>query len=195
MGYSEQTTSPLSLPNATQLCWEDKKSSQACFQERLRRQWKGCFLLFPCPLSLQDNSAHTCLTLGAQQSVYTLLVKSLLVMQETWVRSLVWEHSLEKEMATYSSILAWRNRVAQIWTQLKRFSTHMKDKHLYLLSCCTLRKGNPSDAHMNMSIKYLKHALMGIFSFSMKPLEFTKIMKCPLNCALFVSLVARGLPG
>ena len=29
-------------------------------------------------------------------------------MQETWVRSLGWEDPLEKEMATCSSILAWR---------------------------------------------------------------------------------------
>ena len=29
-------------------------------------------------------------------------------MQETWVRSLGWEDPLEKEMATHSSILAWR---------------------------------------------------------------------------------------
>ena len=30
-------------------------------------------------------------------------------MQETWVQSLGWEDSLEKEMATHSSILAWAN--------------------------------------------------------------------------------------
>ena len=30
------------------------------------------------------------------------------LMQETWVRSLDWENPLEKEMATHSSILAWR---------------------------------------------------------------------------------------
>ena len=29
-------------------------------------------------------------------------------MQETWVRSLGWEDPLAKEVATYSSILAWR---------------------------------------------------------------------------------------
>ena len=29
-------------------------------------------------------------------------------MQETWDRSLGWADTLEKEMATYSSILAWR---------------------------------------------------------------------------------------
>ena len=28
-------------------------------------------------------------------------------MQETWIRSLGWEDSLEKEMVTHSSILAW----------------------------------------------------------------------------------------
>ena len=29
-------------------------------------------------------------------------------MQETWVQFLVWEDSLEEEMATHSSILAWK---------------------------------------------------------------------------------------
>ena len=36
------------------------------------------------------------------------LVKNLPAMQETWVRSLVREDPLEKEMATHSSILAWK---------------------------------------------------------------------------------------
>ena len=36
------------------------------------------------------------------------LVKSLPVMQETQVQSLGREDTLEKEMATHSSILAWR---------------------------------------------------------------------------------------
>ena len=36
------------------------------------------------------------------------LVKNLLVMQETWVRSLCEEDLLVKGMATYCSILAWR---------------------------------------------------------------------------------------
>ena len=35
-------------------------------------------------------------------------VKNLPAMQETWFRSLGWEDPLEKGMATYSSILAWR---------------------------------------------------------------------------------------
>ena len=37
-----------------------------------------------------------------------LTVKNLPAMQETWVRSLGQEDSLEKGMATHASILAWR---------------------------------------------------------------------------------------
>ena len=49
--------------------------------------------------------------------VYTLLfcgflvaqlVKNLLAMWETWVRSLSWEDPFKEGMATHSSILAWR---------------------------------------------------------------------------------------
>ena len=36
------------------------------------------------------------------------LAKNLPAMQETWVRLLVKEDPLEKEMASYSSIPAWR---------------------------------------------------------------------------------------
>ena len=35
-------------------------------------------------------------------------VKCLLIMQETRIQSLGWEDLLEKEMATHSSILAWK---------------------------------------------------------------------------------------
>ena len=36
------------------------------------------------------------------------MVDSLSAMWETWVRSLGWEDPLEKEVATHSSILAWK---------------------------------------------------------------------------------------
>ena len=35
------------------------------------------------------------------------VVKNPPTLQETWIWSLGWEDSLEKEMATHSSILAW----------------------------------------------------------------------------------------
>jgi len=41
-------------------------------------------------------------------SLVAQTVKNLPVMQETQVHSLGWEDPLEKEMATHSSILAWR---------------------------------------------------------------------------------------
>ena len=42
-----------------------------------------------------------------------LSVKQLPAVQETQVRSLDWEDLLEKEMATHSSILAWKI----LWTE------------------------------------------------------------------------------
>ena len=41
------------------------------------------------------------------------MVKNLPAMQETRVRFLEWEDPLEKEMATHSSILAWKTP----WTE------------------------------------------------------------------------------
>ena len=41
-------------------------------------------------------------------SLVAQTVKRLSTMWETWVRSLGWEDPLEQEMATHSSILAWK---------------------------------------------------------------------------------------
>ena len=41
-------------------------------------------------------------------SLVAQMVKNSPAMWETWVQSLGWEDPLEKEMATHSSILAWR---------------------------------------------------------------------------------------
>ena len=46
-------------------------------------------------------------------SLVAQLVKNLPAMQDTWVRFVGWEDPLEKEMATHSSILAWRIQ----WTE------------------------------------------------------------------------------
>ena len=42
------------------------------------------------------------------KSLVAQLVRNLLAMRETWVRSLGWEDPLDKGKATHSSILAWR---------------------------------------------------------------------------------------
>ena len=42
-----------------------------------------------------------------QASLVAQMVKSLSAVQETWVRSLGREDTLEKGIATHSSILAW----------------------------------------------------------------------------------------
>ena len=45
---------------------------------------------------------------GKTTSLVVQMVKNLPETWETWVPSLGWEDPLEKEMATHSSILAWR---------------------------------------------------------------------------------------
>ena len=52
------------------------------------------------------------------------MVKHLPAMQETWVQTLDWEDPLEKEIATPSSILAWKipwmeepGRLQSMWSQ------------------------------------------------------------------------------
>ena len=62
--------------------------------------------MYPCQLPALD----IILTVGyvIQASLVAQLVKSLPVMWETWGQSLGGEDPLEKEMATHSSILAWK---------------------------------------------------------------------------------------
>ena len=48
-------------------------------------------------------------SLGLRTSLVAQTVKCLSTMWETWVRSLGWEDSLEKEMATHSVLLPWKS--------------------------------------------------------------------------------------
>ena len=54
-------------------------------------------------------------------SLVTQMVKNSLAMQETWIQSLSQEDPLEKELATHSSILAWRIP----WTEESDGSLHI----------------------------------------------------------------------
>ena len=62
---------------------------------------------------------YLCLVLSSliseclQASLVAQKVDNLPAMQEIWVQSLGWEDPLEKEMATHSSILAWKI----LWTE------------------------------------------------------------------------------
>ena len=72
-------------------------------------------------------------------------------MRETWVQSLGWEDALEKEMATHSSILAWRiswlgepgrlpstglQRIGHNWVTSLSLSFHFNFFYIYLLFFC-----------------------------------------------------------
>ena len=59
---------------------------------------------FPVSIHLRLVLYH----LVFRASLVAHMVKNPPVMQEAWVQSLGWEDSLEKRMANYSNILAWR---------------------------------------------------------------------------------------
>ena len=76
------------------------------------KQWKQReFIFWGAPKSLQMVTAAMKLkdTYSLEWgSLVAQRLKRLPAMQETWVRSLGREDPLEKEMATHSSVLAWR---------------------------------------------------------------------------------------
>jgi len=59
-------------------------------------------------VSFQIRAFFIYMPTSAVASLVAERLKRLPAMRETWVRSLGQEDSLEKEMATHSSILAWR---------------------------------------------------------------------------------------
>ena len=64
--------------------------------------------LLPCPGLFLQGTWLLLLAYGIGTSQVAQMVKCLPTMWETRVQSLGWGELLEKEMATYSSILAWR---------------------------------------------------------------------------------------
>ena len=56
------------------------------------------------------------------------MLKNLPAMQETWIPSQGQEDPLEKEMATHSSVLAWRRATVHGVTKSR---THLSDFHLH----------------------------------------------------------------
>ena len=65
-------------------------------------------LIFWCKVEINLKSYFNDLYTTKRASLVAQSVKNLPVMQKIWVRFLGWEDPLEKEMATHSSILAWR---------------------------------------------------------------------------------------
>ena len=64
--------------------------------------WMDLEIITLSEVSQKEKNKYHMTSLVAQT------VKCLPTMWETWVQSLGWEDLLEKEMATHSSILAWK---------------------------------------------------------------------------------------
>ena len=78
------------------------------FEELLNKAIFNEFIFFNCCECLSISWIKKKKKTMYVASLIAHMVKNLPVMQEMQVQSLGWEDPLEKEMATYSSILAWR---------------------------------------------------------------------------------------
>ena len=89
------------------------------------KEWKNASWALDNPQFLKNKTALLRFNWYAVGFPGGSVVKNLPAMQETWVQSLDREDPLEKEMATHSSILAWRipwteePGVAKRWTWLR----------------------------------------------------------------------------
>ena len=87
------------------------------------------------------------------------MVKQLPTMQETRVQSLGWEDLLEKEMATHSSILAWKipwTRSLVSWSPWgRKESDTIEWLHFHFLSLSNCRKdfsGGPEVKNLSVNV-------------------------------------------
>ena len=110
----------------------------ACFILRVLSVPGTCQMCFLRAFEMAVPSVCNAAPPGTSMALASLvaqMVKSPPTVWETWVRSLGWEDPLEEDMATHSSILAWRipwteepsglqSMVSQSWTLLKWLSVH-----------------------------------------------------------------------
>ena len=127
-------------------------------------------------------------------SLVTQMVKRLLTMWETRVRSLGWEDPLEKEIATHSSTLAWKIP----WTEEPGSLQSMGSQrvgHDWVTKLCTLRlwNQNAKENQSHTAIKALNHSPSVVYF--LLPLFFFFVCLSPAAaCWVFLTTLGLVLP-
>ena len=86
-------------------------------------------------------------------SLVVQMVKNLLAMQETQVQSLVWEHPLEKGMATHSSTLVLRIP----WTEEPGRLQYMGLQRVYVTEPLTLLCKKHTEDYITLQLHFPYH--------------------------------------
>ena len=159
--------------------------------------------IYPFPLEPPSHLAISPLQVITGASPVTQMVKHLPTMRETWVQSLGWEDPLEKEMATHSSIHAWKIPwakdpgglpsigSAKSWTRLSDFTSLqvITEHQAELLGLCS---SFPLTIYFAHGRVYMSMLLSQFFSF----LPQVSLSSSPSICtSLFSHLCLYSCPG
>ena len=89
-------------------CWNNYLTIEKCLKIC---EINNMVLMFEVTVTLNNNICMCCFLMRwlKKRLCVSQVVKNLPAMHETWAQSLGLEDPLEKEMATHSSMLAWRS--------------------------------------------------------------------------------------
>ena len=119
---------PVSVFKAVYSVLEDKRHKSVNFSWRFK--CLVCHILWDVShYGWWKNMKITLLSIMYSDSLVAQTVKNPPAMWETWIWFLGWEDPLEEEMATHSSILAWRNPMDRGVWQLQSMRSQRKFGH------------------------------------------------------------------
>ena len=142
---------PPLMKKRIQTLWGEKRPNPGGLEKSTCEKYPTpfilCFSLWPLllPLNLlllsiwniRKFSENITALLPLRASLMAQLVKNLPATQETWVQSLGRKDPLEKEMATHSSILAWRIPWTEERSRLQSMGLQ-RVRHSWVANTCIL---------------------------------------------------------
>ena len=128
---------------------------------------------------------HKTTPLALRSTYYRLAFAGSVVMQPTqemWVQSLGWEDFLKEEMATHSSILAWKIPWAEEPGRLQSTGSS-RVGHDWVTECSRAGAHTHTHTHTHLPLQGLNHVLLQLLTFNTPWTEFRVESRSEALCA------------